>query len=601
METGTGRELFGRLMSRALLFIAFLALAFTLGSGIAQFMSDRVSIPRLFTSFLPSAVVASLLLFGFVAVRSQEGVLPSFTFPRLSPPLMLASLLGIFASGFLIALAATATVDAWGIALAVPILVAFAALIAVFWLSLSSIVNALALYFAIWPVLAYINFNIILQRERDLHQSLLIVPMRITAQGIEGGSRWIADDFWSQLALMSPEALFIFVIFIGWILSWHRSSPIRLLPKSINWAVAVLLGAGLVSALRASTPVFSLLWFLGELVAPVLIFYMVASAVQGEQGLLRIFWGMLAGIALVALYHLFFLYQFLYVYGFSLSQLTGGISYNPVLGNPNFAGAVLAYLLPAPLAILLHPQVKGSGKTIAFAALAVATAAILLTASRGAVLGLAVFALGVVLLIPRARILVLPTLVLLVLVFLTFLQPIIQITTQMRPGVLSTPIFEEPGVAARLSIWGQSLQLILSPLILGIGPGQFQTLGLFYSGVPSRIFEHAHQDFLTLSIETGLIGLSAFILIVIIVGWHAYRLISSLETSPYRNALTSVTLGLLVFLTVSTTTGVPFSAREGLAAGLIPWALAGILMSAIGSRKDTVMDRENKATRQLLQ
>ncbi len=41
-----------------------------------------------------------------------------------------------------------------------------------------------------------------------------------------------------------------------------------------------------------------------------------------------------------------------------------------------------------------------------------------------------------------------------------------------------------------------------------------------------------------------------------------------------------IALGLLGFLVVETTTGVPVNDRSGLATGLIPWALAGMVMGA---------------------
>ncbi len=51
-----------------------------------------------------------------------------------------------------------------------------------------------------------------------------------------------------------------------------------------------------------------------------------------------------------------------------------------------------------------------------------------------------------------------------------------------------------------------------------------------------------------------------------------------------KNTLIFIALGLLGFLVISVTTGVPLQGRTGLAAGLIPFALAGMLMGAHGSQ-----------------
>jgi O-antigen ligase len=187
-------------------------------------------------------------------------------------------------------------------------------------------------------------------------------------------------------------------------------------------------------------------------------------------------------------------------------------------------------------------------------------------------------------LMDRGRI---PTLlfgVLLSVISIPFIVQIYEALLNLRPDLTT---FEAVVLSdSRLYIWQISFNILKDPLILGIGPGMFLSMEINYP-TTSFVFESAHQLYLTLGIETGLIGLGAFLVIVFLVGWHSYRAIRSLEDSHYKRALQIVALGLLGFIVVSLTTGMPFKGREeGLAAGLIPWALAGLLMGTRRASED---------------
>jgi O-antigen ligase len=63
----------------------------------------------------------------------------------------------------------------------------------------------------------------------------------------------------------------------------------------------------------------------------------------------------------------------------------------------------------------------------------------------------------------------------------------------------------------RLVIWGTSLRIFLDHPISGIGFGNFMGFYEQYLRVPSRVFGHAHNDFLNMAVHTGIIGFSAFV------------------------------------------------------------------------------------------
>lgn len=63
----------------------------------------------------------------------------------------------------------------------------------------------------------------------------------------------------------------------------------------------------------------------------------------------------------------------------------------------------------------------------------------------------------------------------------------------------------------RLVIWGTSLRIFLDHPITGIGFGNFMEFYEECLKAPSKIFGHAHNDFLNVAVHAGIIGLSAFI------------------------------------------------------------------------------------------
>jgi O-antigen ligase len=63
----------------------------------------------------------------------------------------------------------------------------------------------------------------------------------------------------------------------------------------------------------------------------------------------------------------------------------------------------------------------------------------------------------------------------------------------------------------RLVIWGTSLRIFMDNLITGVGFGNFMRFYEQYLGIPTKIFGHAHHDFLNVAVHAGIIGLSAFI------------------------------------------------------------------------------------------
>jgi putative inorganic carbon (HCO3(-)) transporter len=63
----------------------------------------------------------------------------------------------------------------------------------------------------------------------------------------------------------------------------------------------------------------------------------------------------------------------------------------------------------------------------------------------------------------------------------------------------------------RTVIWSTSFRIFLDHPIAGIGFGSFKHFYEFYLEVPSKIFGHAHNDFLNVAANAGIIGLIPFV------------------------------------------------------------------------------------------
>jgi O-antigen ligase len=75
----------------------------------------------------------------------------------------------------------------------------------------------------------------------------------------------------------------------------------------------------------------------------------------------------------------------------------------------------------------------------------------------------------------------------------------------------------DPALMERLAIWGMAFRLVAEHPLLGVGLGNFQAAygrlmvpDLPLLAYPLELPEHAHNLFLNLAVEVGLVGVSAF-------------------------------------------------------------------------------------------
>lgn len=212
------------------------------------------------------------------------------------------------------------------------------------------------------------------------------------------------------------------------------------------------------------------------------------------------------------------LYTVVAGFGGSMSEVEtdeGGQSYarfGGIFGQPNLLGGFLALAIPSMVALAASERVwwrRLSGSLLVMAAMA----GLVFTYSRGAWLGTGV---GLLILLPvlgRGFWLILGV---------VLLGPVLVGMVTSADAVLArldsiAAAGSDPALMERLEIWGMAFRLVAEHPLLGVGLGNFQAAygrlmvpDLPLLTYPLELPEHAHNLFLNLAVEVGLVGVSAF-------------------------------------------------------------------------------------------
>jgi O-antigen ligase len=213
-------------------------------------------------------------------------------------------------------------------------------------------------------------------------------------------------------------------------------------------------------------------------------------------------------------------------------------------GQPNPFAGYLGTILPLALAMSLVPH-PGRFRAVAVLALGMTALGILLSFSRGAWLGMAI-SVGVMLLAwsERARRLVPPMVVMLLVVIVLgmfgALPPVLanRITSvtdnfgvfDVRTVTLTSENF---AVVERMAHWQAGWAIFVDHPILGVGPGNYPAVYPNYYIPPWEApLGHAHNYYLNMAAEAGVIGLVALLVVLIVAMRGLVRRLRSPVTPP---------------------------------------------------------------------
>lgn len=206
-------------------------------------------------------------------------------------------------------------------------------------------------------------------------------------------------------------------------------------------------------------------------------------------------------------------------------------------GDPNDVAFMLATALPLGVWLLAHER---RWRAVILLMVAAITVSVMLSLSRGAVVGLIAAVVGQIVLDRRqVRTILIGCLVaMLAAALLIVLNP-----AQVRRGLESKQKVAWANVTNRLQAWGEATRLTVDHPLLGVGPGNFQ----FYYADRWQPGMHrlrvAHNTFLDVAAE---LGLPAFCLFITYLGVSFARLTALRRALPLPDLAAALRSSLIV-------------------------------------------------------
>ena len=236
--------------------------------------------------------------------------------------------------------------------------------------------------------------------------------------------------------------------------------------------------------------------------------------------------------------------------------------------NPNIVAGAIVFILPMPIATLLFDWSQQSvrRRLLSAAAIGIMTPLLIVALSRGALVAL-LFS-GFCLLILRNKEL-LPPLTIITLVAAAIFNSLRQ--TAAQSNSLST-------IETRVEIWSRSVYMIQDFPLSGVGMGNFgrvaDTLYPFFLSPPGTI-PHTHNIFLQLAVDLGVVGLIAWLALLLIAIVTCTRMVFA--ATPMDTSQQAVVAGLLVAQGVLVVHGLIDAPLWGTRVAVFVWIIWGMI------------------------
>jgi len=204
------------------------------------------------------------------------------------------------------------------------------------------------------------------------------------------------------------------------------------------------------------------------------------------------------------------------------------------LYNPNVLGSYLVLIIALTLGSLA--TAKGEKRFFLYTVLVAAYLCLLFTFSRGAWLAMLISVSALFFFYPKKRIILL----LLLIVFLVSLPEYKTIVSRLNWELLH----EDSSSSYRWLIWQGAIKIIEKNWLLGVGLGNFSSALAHYLPVESFQVLHAHNTYLHILAETGIVG---FFASAVFYGYTFYKAYY-IHASSANQEIANLSLGILVAL-----------------------------------------------------
>jgi O-antigen ligase len=319
------------------------------------------------------------------------------------------------------------------------------------------------------------------------------------------------------------ETLIIVVVVLYVVARW-REGMRRPVTSAYDIPIVLLLVAGAIAVVVASDHRAALGLYRAYFIEPVAIFYVAIDLLQNLEHVTQAIVAFAVGSSIFALINLEVFARALLAHAVNV-----GAAPNAFYGDANYVAMYMEPPVAMAAGFLLFGQTSRA-KLLGAAWLAVSGAALLVMFSKGSYAALLGLVLLVVITAPRWRLPVLGALVAAAVV-----------ATQI-PLVWQRLATIPPSLNGRQEIFGAAIGMIRDHPLFGLGLGGFT---YEFRGTAPEIYPH--DVWLTFWVETGILGVIAFAIILFGLLWRGWRAWPRLP-DPYRPALWGVLAALVLWL-----------------------------------------------------
>lgn len=347
----------------------------------------------------------------------------------------------------------------------------------------------------------------------------------------------------------------------------------------LNVPILAFVLVNLVSTLTSLSVFLSLEGFFFKLFEGVAIYFVIVDFYDNSEKINRFLTALFFSIILISangLYQYIFGTDFIRGYSFNGH---GGIQSS--FGNPNDFAAWLVMIIPFVIALAFFwksewvacfsKHIKPIMKNARFLFLPVGfvlLVCLVLVGSRGAWLAslLSLFFLGFIL---KSRKLIV------VLLLVIFVIPFI-IPDRVKERAVSILNSNEIGgsINIRLKLWREAMEIIEDFPLLGTGPNTYSIVAPEYKNESKTGF-YPHNSYLHMAAETGLLGIGAFLWIVLALFKTTFHKIKKIGNDFERTLLAGFLAGMAGFLAHS----IVDTNLYALQLNMLMWMVMGLIIS----------------------
>jgi len=394
------------------------------------------------------------------------------------------------------------------------------------------------------------------------------------------------------------ELAFNILVIIGlmfWLLKTTSQEEIKIIRAPLNFPVLAFMAIGALSLLWSNSPMVSLLELPLFLSGPIL-YFIVVNNVHDEHKINRLLTSLLIISSLLGLYGIF---QYK---GMDFSFWKGNINRQQVFGLFGSVNYFAEYLIvPLPLAISLFFTLQNRAhKILLLVGILAMGGSLILTFTRGSYLAIGISSLFMFLLylvvqgksfIKEHKKIFILTLALLILVTFVFALPSPlnkagTVISQIKGRISVSQFTQGYSLKRRIATWKFTGLIIKDHPILGSGIGTFKYNSLNYQArffdqgenrslYPYGIADKAHNEYLQLAAEIGMLGLGIFLWLIITYFNVGIKLLKKLKDKDKQGIIIGL-MGGVVSVLIDALLGFPLHLPATL---VLFWLFIGLIVS----------------------